>query len=264
MTQEACETSVVDGGTPRPAPQDLPAIGTSPVTVESGAADHGLSSSGLIEQWRQESLASGRGEPSDEMAVLDLMRRVLVQGDQAARKGVEQSLGKIVVAWMRCHPSREAACHRESEEHYVALAFERFWHIVVQGQVTCETLASVLACLRASLHGAILETLRDSSRPRAASSPRPDVEDCPDRSEIWDMLQALLPHRREQRLAYLLYHCGLGPKEIMQCCPQEWSGVQEISRLRHTILQRLLNHANLLRLGLNDWEPLPSTGERQP
>ena len=258
MMHEACEASAANEENPPDAPQDLPAARTSPVTVESGAADHVLRSSVLVEQWRQEiqASASGRGELSDEMSVLELVRHALAHGDQAARSEVEQYLGKIVLAWLRCHPSREAAWSFGGEEHYVAMAFERFWQIVVQGQITCETLAEVLVCLRASLHGAILETLRISSRPGAVSSPRPDVEDRPDSSEIWDRLQALLPNRREQRLAYLLYHCGLDPKVIVRFCPQEWSDVQEIYRLRHTILERLLNNANLLRSWLNHWEPL--------
>jgi len=72
------------------------------------------------------------------------------------------------------------------------------------------------------------------------------VEDYLGSRETWDMLQTLMPGQRERRLAYLLYHCGLKPREIVRCCPQEWSDVQEISRLRHIILERLLRHANQL------------------
>ena len=217
MTHETFEALATKAGNPRIAPQDLPAARISPVTVESGAADYGLSSS-----------------------VLELVSHVRVHGDQAARVEVEQYLGEVVLAWLLCHPNREAACNFEGKEHYVSLTFERFWQVVVQRQDTCETLAEVLACLRASLQGAILETLRDSSRPGAVSSPHRDVEDRPNRSEIWDRLQALLPHRREQRLAYLLYHCGLRPREITRFCPQEWSDVHEVARLRRIILEQLM------------------------
>jgi len=112
-----------------------------------------------------------------------------------------------------------------------------------------KTLTEVSVYLRASLNGAILETLRTSSRPRAVSRPgtgEPHVEDYLGSRETWDMLQTLMPGQRERRLAYLLYHCGLKPREIVRCCPQEWSDVQEISRLRHIILERLLRHANQL------------------
>ena len=199
---------------------------------------------------RQEAL---RGELSDEMSVLELVRHVRVHGGQAARAEVEQYLGKVVLVWLRCHPNREAVCNFEGKEHYVSLTFERFWQIVVQRQGVCETLAEVLACLHASLHGAILETLRVSSTPGVVSSLRSDVKDHSNSGELWDRLVALLPNRREQRLAYLLYHCGLGPLEIVRFFPQEWSDVQEIYRLRRNILERLLNNANLLRSWLHDF-----------
>ena len=82
----------------------------------------------------------------------------------------------------------------------------------------------------------------------------PQVEDQIDSSEVWEILQALLPNGREQRLAYLLYHCGLKPREIVHFYPQEWSDVQEIYRLRRTILERVLNNANKLRWQLNHGE----------
>ena len=91
--------------------------------------------------------------------------------------------------------------------------------------------------LRASLHGVILDTLRTSSRPREVLLPEPGeagelhVEDQAAGFEFLQVLQSMLPSEREQRLAYLLYHCGLKPREIVGFCPQEWNDVQEIYRL---------------------------------
>ena len=66
------------------------------------------------------------------------------------------------------------------------------------------------------------------------------MEDGTDNSEVWEILQMILSNPREQRLAYLLFHCGLKPREIIHYCPQEWSNVQEIYRLRRNILERVL------------------------
>ena len=74
------------------------------------------------------------------------------------------------------------------------------------------------------------------------------MDDHADASEIWARLQAMLADQREQRLAYLLYHCGLGPREIVRFYPQEWSDIQEIHCLRHAILERLLDNADQLAL----------------
>ena len=61
----------------------------------------------------------------------------------------------------------------------------------------------------------------------------------------------MLPAGREQRLAYLLYHCGLKPREIVRFCPQEWSDIQEIYHLRRNLMERLLRNADQLRWRLN-------------
>jgi hypothetical protein len=80
------------------------------------------------------------------------------------------------------------------------------------------------------------------------------MEDHPTSLEVWNRLQVLLISERERRLAYLLYHCGLSPREIVRCCPQEWNDVQEIYRLRHTILERLLRNADQLALAAHPGE----------
>ncbi len=175
-----------------------------------------------------------------EASRLELLRRASTYDDQQAWAAFQQSLQETVLTWLHEHPGSEAACHLQSERHFVALAFERLRQAAIQRQVACETLSGVLVFLRASLNGAILETLRVSERPGAVSSPWPSVEGRPDRSEVWNRLQARLSNQREQRLAYLLYHCGLEPAEIVRCCPQEWSDVHEVVRLRRNILARLM------------------------
>lgn len=216
-----------------------------------------LSVSALVEQCQQEIQAYRRGEPSNGAYGLELLHRAIMQGDQAAWQGLQQCLGEMVRGWLRCHPARAAACRWESEENYVALAFERFWQATVQQQLAFETFAGALAYLRASLHGALLDTLRAYSRPNEVSLPEagepgePYGEDQTDSSEVWEILQTMLPNAREQRLAYLLYHCGLKPREIVRFCPQEWSDIQEIYRLRRNIMERLLRNADQLRWRLN-------------
>ncbi len=183
-----------------------------------------------------------RQDVGETLAVsrLEVLRRASTQGDLQAWATFQQGLEETVLIWLHDHPGSQAACRLHGERHFVAQAFERFWHFVVQEQVTCETLYEVLLYLRASLNGAILDALRVSSGPRGVSSSRPDVEEHLDSNEVWDRLQALLSSERERRLAYLLYHCGLTPAEIVRGSPQEWSDVQEVARLRRIILARLM------------------------
>jgi hypothetical protein len=174
-----------------------------------------------------------------EISHLELLRRASTQGDLQAWSVFQQSLESTVLTWLHAHPGSEAACHLKSEKHFVTLAFERLWQATIQGQVTCERLSEVLVYLRASLNGVILETLRDSKRPGIVSSILPGGENSAVRNDLWDWLQARLPNRQEQRLAYLLYHCGLEPAEIMRFCPLEWRDAREVAHLRHLIVERL-------------------------
>jgi hypothetical protein len=123
----------------------------------------------------------------------------------------------------------------------MALAFERFWQVILQQQVAFRTLARAMTCLRASLNGALGDMLRAYSGPGVS-----DFEDRTGNLQVWVILQRMLPSVREQRMAYLLYHCGLGPQEIVQVYPQEWKDVQEVYCLRRSILERLLQNTDQL------------------
>jgi hypothetical protein len=175
-----------------------------------------------------------------EASRLELLRRASTQGDLDVWAKFQKSLEATVLAWLHAHPDCEVVCRVHSERHLVSLAFGRLRQATIQGQVTCETLSGVLVYLHASLNGAILETLRASKRPGTVSSNWPDAEDRNVKNDLWGWLLARLPNRREQRLAYLLYHCGLEPAEIVRSCPQEWGDVHEAIRLRRIILERLI------------------------
>jgi len=195
-----------------------------------------------------------RGEPCTDAYGLELLRRATLQGDQEAWAWVHQCFGGIVRNWFRCHPQREVACHLESEENYVAQTFERFWQATAYNQqVEFSTLAAALQYLRASLHGTILDMLRAYARPREVPLPGPGepgeplVEENTETGEVWEILRRMLSDPRERRVAYLLFYCGLKPREIVRFCPHEWSSVQEIYRLRRSIMERLLRNVDQLR-----------------
>jgi len=196
-----------------------------------------------------------RGEPYTEMYGLELFHRAIMLSDQEAWAWVQHCFGGMVRGWLHRHPQRAVACRLESEEHYVAQTFERFWQATASNQqLEFKTLAAALQYLRASLHGAILNTLRAYARPGEVSLPEPgepSMEDVTCSSELWEILKGMLSNPREQRLAYLLFHCGLKPREIVHFCSPEWSDIQEIYRLRRTIMERVLRNADLLRWRLS-------------
>jgi hypothetical protein len=182
-------------------------------------------------------------DPSTDTYGVELLRRAIMQGDQDARIQVQECLSETVRGWLHCHPSRKIAHRLDNEEHYLARAFERFWHIsTYQQQPDITSLNAALRYLLASLNGVVLDTLRAYSRPREFSLPEPgepQMEDSNDNTEVWDILKTILSSPREQRLAYLLFHCGLKPEEIVHCFSQEFSDVREIYRLRRNIMEWL-------------------------
>lgn len=188
-----------------------------------------------------------RGDVNDHRHCLELLRHATVQRDEYAWECLQRQLREIVLSWMHQHPDKEAACRLDSEENYVTQAFERFWHATLKDQnLEFTTLTSALHYLRASLNGVILDRLRAYALLRAVPLPNPGfpgepvVEDSMDNGEIWEILQKMLTDVRERRLAYLFFHFGLKPTEIVRFCPQEFNDIDEIYRLRRNIMQRLL------------------------
>ncbi len=194
------------------------------------------------------------GEPYTDEFGFELLCRATIQGDQEARVWMQRCYSGMVLGWLYRHPCSTAACRLESEANYVARAFERFWGATVLTQnVEFTTLAAALQYLQACLNGAILNTLRISALSRELLLPEPGepreqhVEETTESSEVWEILQTMLPDEREKRLAYLSFHCGLKPREIMRFCPWEFSDLHEIYHLRRSIMERVLCNDDQLR-----------------
>jgi len=258
MVYDLMDTGCAEDGEPSNVVGDIPAERLSPVSLLSNPLCCEMSLPELAAQCLRELDHYRRGEPCTDTFGLELLRRATFQDNQEAWVWVQHCFGGMVRGWLRRHPKREVAYRLESEENYVAQTFERFWQATAFNQrVEFSTLAAALQYLRASLNGAILDMLRAYARPVEVSLPGPGepgeplVEDSTDNSEVWESLQMILSNPREQRLAYLLFHCGLKPREIIRFCPQEWSDVQEIYRLRRNIMERILRNADHLRWRLS-------------
>jgi hypothetical protein len=192
-----------------------------------------------------------QGERQSDTYCVELLRRATVQDDLEPWQALQQCLGETVLRWLDDHPRRETVYRLDKEEHYVTQTFERFYQATVHQQVAFSTLADALLSLRAYLNSIILDALRASSRSSGILVPRPnDVEQSgvtsSKQSEVWDMLKNMLPDVREQRLVYLLFHCGLRPKDIVRTYSQEFQDVEEISCLRCRLIKRLLDSEDQL------------------
>lgn len=219
-----------------------------------------LSVAALAERQIGETIPMRVKEPYPDQTGLELFQRALSQrNDEAWHLLVERYQG-LVLAWVRNHSRREIAYRYHNPEYYVALAFERFWQATTRNQsLVFTSLEAALSYLKASLNGAILDTLRTYARPEVPlpepGHPYPNElasEDYTYEYDLWDAIKSLIPTPREQRVAYLLFHCGLKPREIVQFCRDEFSDVREVHRLRRNVVERLLRQADTIRWRLSD------------
>ena len=254
MVYDLMDTGCAEDGEPSNVAEDIPAERFSPVSILPNSLCCEMSLPELAAQCLRELGNYRRGETCTDAYGLELLHRATFQDNQEAWAWVQHCFGGLVRGWLRRHPKREVACCLESEENYVGQTFERFWQATVFNQrAEFSTLAAALQYLQASLNGAILNMLRAYALPGEVSLPEPGepgeplVEGNTDYGEVWESLHMLLSNPREQRLAFLLFHCGLKPKEIICFCPLEWSDVQEIYRLRRDIIERLVRNADCIR-----------------
>ena len=223
--------------------------------IEMAELPKDMSSSALADRCMREISNYRRGEVCNDQYCLEMFRRAILEQDNNIWTLLVERFDEYMLGLFRRHVRREAASHLDSPENYVAKAFERFWLAAVHNQqLQFTTVAAVLCYLRSCLNGAILDTLRTYSRSKVMALPEPGCPDEPaveDHEEegqgLWETIQDMLPNERERRVAYLLFHCNLKPREIVRLCPQEFSKVQEIYRLRRNIIERLLRDSDRIR-----------------
>jgi len=219
-----------------------------------------LSVATLAERYSSETNTARVRDSHADQGNLELFQRALTQRNDEAWGLLVEHFQGLVMAWVRNHSRRDLAYRYHNPEYYVALAFERFWQATTRNHSLAFTsLEAALSYLKASLNGAILDTLRSYARPEI---PLPEPghlypieltsEDYAYEYDLWDAIKNLIPTPREQRVAYLLFHCGLKPREIVQFCPDEFADVREVHRLRRNIVERLLRQADTIRWRLSD------------
>lgn len=179
----------------------------------------------------QDDVSTGESDRRQEQRYLEMFRAVLLHNDVQAKAQFQQQLNATVVRWLRLHPRRERAYQCEKEEYYVTQAFACFWRVTAQRDVTeFSSFAAVLRYLEANVNSVVLDVMRAAMRSAVSAGT------CyGDGEEMWEQVQGLLADERERRIAYLLFSCGLKPKEIVQFYPEEFGDVSEIVRIRLTL-----------------------------
>jgi hypothetical protein len=219
----------------------------------------------MLQERCQSEMRKVRGEAfANGRYCLEIFYRAIKKHDEQAWTLLVSSFRHLMMAWLYRHPERDRALLHDTTENYVDYAFSRFWQATTRNQtLTFQSLGAALLYLKASLDGAVKDTIRIHSRP-ILRLPEPGVENSFEEPaaeeeedygrELWEAIVDLLPSDREKRVAYLIIHCGLKPREIVRLLPDEFSNVYEIYRTYRNIDDRLKRNTNRLRWRLNDQE----------
>lgn len=165
-----------------------------------------------------------------------IFQRAAVQHDSHARQRLQRATHSRLLEYLRRHPFYQELQRIATDEQYITHTFERFWQRVDQQHLHMDTRPVLLRYLQATLNGLILEALRPTALQQEIP---PFAQPSPRSPALWRILQEVLPDERERRVAYLLYHCGLKPVEIVRAYPQEFTDVQEIHRVRYAVIEKM-------------------------
>jgi hypothetical protein len=197
---------------------------------------------------------------SEERYCVEILRRALVEQTDEVWSVLQQCFSETIRIWIRSHPNRDVALLRDSEENYIAQTFSRFWYAVRDRHLEFTTLSAALSYLHATLNGLLTDTLRSHLRLQSREVPLPEpglsnvprAGEPPDSRSLWESVQTLLVDERERRIFYLLYCCGLKPREVVMRCSHEFDDVKEVYRLNQNIIERLRRNRSRLRYLLGD------------
>ena len=220
-----------------------------------------MSLAALEKRCQQEMINYRRGEVYDDRYCLEIFYRALKKQDDQANELLMRSLRGMAIGWLRSYSRYDNAMRYESEDNYVVEAFARMWNARHDQSTNFETLAAALSYLKLCLLRAVQDTLRfyekkmvELPEPGTGSPDEPLAREEDDGRDLWEVIESFLPTEREKRAAYLLFHCNLKAREVMQHCPGEFKHVGEVHRLRRNIMDRLKRNVDQIRWRLSDGE----------
>jgi hypothetical protein len=194
-------------------------------------------------------------QSTDGHFCLELLRRATLLQMDEAWEALLHLLNEQVLIWLRAHPHYGTALTYDSEENYIALTFARFWAALRERRLHFANLPTVLSYLHATLNSTVIDTMRSYMRVKCISLLDPAVaehvdlavEEIYNEDYTWHSIQSLLENEKERQMMYLLYYCGLKPREVVARFPEQFDDVKEVYRLNHNIIERLRRKQDRLR-----------------
>lgn len=191
-----------------------------------------------------------RGEESLDEFCWELIRRAIVDRDQAAWEAFFSQYRGIVLSWIRRHPSSDRLA--EESDFWLNRAFERFWTALTAERFGLfPSLSALLRYLQLCVHSTLVDATRSQARERGDASPegegRASLADDPASSvvgelatgDLWQLISAETQSEEELQIARLCFVLGLKPREICERYPAQFPTANAVYRIKRNLLERL-------------------------
>lgn len=195
---------------------------------------------------REETAKFARREPSRDSFCFELLRRALVERDEAAWAAVYAQYQGLVLGWIRRHPA--VATVAEDELYWVNRTFERFWSALrAERFAAFHGLAALLRYLKLCAQSSLLDEVRARARAQveelveAQSPTNPEALTLGElgREELWRIVAATAGDEQERLVARLCFALDLKPREVYERYPDRYAGVADVYRVKRNLLERL-------------------------
>ncbi len=209
----------------------------------------------LVRLCRDETTRYLNRESSRDDFCLELLRRAIVERDQAAWEAVVGQYRGMVLSWQR--KGYGTAMQDEDDDHWVNRTFERFWLAVGPDRFgSFPSLATLLQYLKQCAITALLDEARQSARRRLnehASLPNVTADLEPltlgtlSQDDLWQLIITETQDEAERVIAHESFILALKPSEIRERHPQHFASTDAVYRIKRNLLDRLRRNPAIRR-----------------
>jgi len=213
----------------------------------------------LVAEARARELRHPNEGATDDAPGLELFRRAIAECDEAAWHAIVEVYRGPLLAQAGRHAVRSLVS--ESDAFCVDRAFERFWCATRTGRIgEFNDLASIFKYLKLCLGSVLIDEAR-ARRRRAdvslddvsvdawvSADPSARVIGRLAERELWQAIERELVDGNEHVVARLSFVAGLSPRQILVRCPDKFSDVADVYRVKRNMVERLRRSRAIQRL----------------
>lgn len=217
-----------------------------------------LTTTDLIQNTRREITQFLHKQPTGDACACELFRRAIALRDEQAWVGIYELYHVVVGSWILRQvptlPGNDLAV-------LVNEVFAKFYRSISPRKLRdFPSVRALLAYLKRCA-GSVVADYRQSCLAQAQEEPWESVTQEPlldnfaeavadqlAAQEIWRIVESCVPVREERLILVMVCALGLAPRELQQRYPDLYSSVQDIYRIKRSILERLRRNKALLEL----------------